>query len=46
MSILCNHIDYVLLITLYIKTAYLSCYVGFSEKGELGDCLTNPQPHY
>ena len=22
-------IDYVLLITLYIKTAYLSCYVGF-----------------
>lgn len=25
----CFHIDYVLLITLYIKTAYLSCYVGF-----------------
>ena len=25
----CFHIDYVLLITLYIKTAYLSCYVEF-----------------
>lgn len=25
----CFHIDYVLLITLYIKTAYLSCYLEF-----------------
>lgn len=40
----CFHIDYVLLITLYIKTAYLSCYVGLFLKKGLGDCFTNPHP--
>ena len=35
-----------LLITLYIKTAYLSCYVGLFLKKGLGDCFANPHPLY